>query len=321
MPTEAMPLVQSKLHQTQAMPLVQPKLHQTQAMPLVQPKGTPNLAAFRDGVQRNNLLNNTKQGIPNKAKLLGGALLGAGLYSAYKGMQNAGVQHQMSNQYLANRAENINTPYPDFYSKMGNFIDPQQTEQINKALGALQEHLQVKKQMMDLRNVGMHPLTVLGLVGGGAALGHLATKKQDPMDNYYQKFSEAKLANTNFYGTIQKSMTDAVSQELAKRLIGEPIDKVHGLLKKKLMDTPEYDKVYASTIQGDEQLSSANPHVLKNSFNTLKRFAPSLAKDPTTTKSFLTQAMMTNGNIDYATIRALAETEKFIQNSKGKGQQ
>jgi hypothetical protein len=71
-----------------------------------------------------------------------------------------------------------------------------------------------------------------------------------------------------------------------------------------------------------QEAHRTNPKGLQETFSTLQTFAPSMAKNPQATKSFLRQATMSGmhgGGPDFATIRLLAETEKFIQNSKGRG--
>jgi hypothetical protein len=143
----------------------------------------------------------------------------------------------------------------------------------------------------------------------------------------YDEFCEEKIANVYapVYPSIQGSLASAAAQQLASKFVQEPLDAAHKVLQKKLYDEPKQMAAYQEAIDSDEVLREAhqaNPKALQETFSTLKTFAPSMAKNPQATKSFLRQAAMSGmhgGGPDFATIRLLAETEKFIQNSKGRG--
>ena len=143
----------------------------------------------------------------------------------------------------------------------------------------------------------------------------------------YDEFCEEKVANVYapVYPSMQNALSTAISQQLATKFVGDPIDAAHKVLTKKLYDEPKQQAAYDDAISSDEILQEAhrsNPRALQESFSTLKTFAPSMAKNPQAAKSFLRQATMSGmqgSGPDFATIRLLAETEKFIQNSKGRG--
>lgn len=139
----------------------------------------------------------------------------------------------------------------------------------------------------------------------------------------YAKFAQEKVANgMPVYNNVQTAMAKSLGDTLADRLVAQPIDAMSGLLRKKLYDEPKQKAVFDHVVGEDphlQQAHAANPKQLQEMYHTLKKFAPSLAVDRNATKSFLRQAMMAGGQLDYATIRMLAETEKFVQNSKGRG--
>jgi hypothetical protein len=143
----------------------------------------------------------------------------------------------------------------------------------------------------------------------------------------YDEFCEEKIANVYapVYPSMQSALSTAVAQQLASKFVMEPVDAAHKVLQKKLYDEPKQQAAFEEAIAGDDVLQEAhkaNPQGLQETFRTLKAFAPSMAKNPQATKSFLRQAAMSGmhgGGPDFATIRLLAETEKFIQNSKGRG--
>ena len=149
-----------------------------------------------------------------------------------------------------------------------------------------------------------------------------------PMSVYasYDDFADEKVAAyAPMYPTVQGALANSLAQQLAQKFVGEPIDAVHTVLKKKLYDEPKHEAAFMSALEGDEILQAEhreNPERLRGSFHTLKTFAPTIAKNPLATRTFLRQATMSGMNgsgPDFATIRMMAETEKFIQNAKGRG--
>ena len=149
-----------------------------------------------------------------------------------------------------------------------------------------------------------------------------------PMSVYasYDHFAAEKAAAyTPMYPTMQGAMANSLAQQLAQKFVGEPIDAVHRVLKKKLYDEPKHEAAYMAALEGDDILQAEhneNPERLRGSFHTLKTFAPTIAKNPLATRTFLRQSTMSGMNgsgPDFATIRMMAETEKFIQNAKGRG--
>ncbi len=149
-----------------------------------------------------------------------------------------------------------------------------------------------------------------------------------PMSVYagYDDFAAEKAAAyTPMYPTMQGAMANSLAQQLAQKFVGEPIDAVQTVLKKKLYDEPKHEAAFMSALEGDDILQAEhreNPDRLRGSFHTLKTFAPTIAKNPLATRTFLRQATMSGMNNvgpDFATIRMMAETEKFIQNAKGRG--
>lgn len=160
------------------------------------------------------------------------------------------------------------------------------------------------------------------------AQGNAATPLP-PMAVYasYDAFAREKHADFQpVYPTVQGALANSMAQEFAKKFVGEPINAAAKALKKKFYDEPKHQKSFEEAVNGDEMLASAhaaNPQHLTDAFSTLKKFSPSMASHPQATRSFLRQAQMagTHGSgMDFATIRMLAETEKFIQNSKERQQ-
>lgn len=82
---------------------------------------------------------------------------------------------------------------------------------------------------------------------------------------------------------------------------------------------PRREKIFYEAMRTDTVLRDAlrsNPDVLKQlkeAFSTLVRFAPSLSLDINAVRSYLREAIISGGGINYATIKQLADTEKVIQ--------
>ena len=124
------------------------------------------------------------------------------------------------------------------------------------------------------------------------------------------------------FGPMHSAFSKSLADTLSRKLVEEPIDNFHRLLKKKIVDDPKADNTFHAAIAADPMLQQAyknDPESLHQTFSAMKKFGPSMVTSPGAVKSFLRQSAVSGGNMDFATIRLLAETEKFIQNSRGKG--
>lgn len=142
----------------------------------------------------------------------------------------------------------------------------------------------------------------------------------------YDEFAAEKIADyAPVYQTMQSSLANSLANQLATKFVGEPMDAVHKVLRKKFYDDPKHQQSFQNAVDEDDMLRAhhaENPDSLMKSFSTLKEFAPTLAKNPMATRSFLRNATMSGMHgtgPDFATIRLMAETEKFLQNAKGRG--
>ena len=105
--------------------------------------------------------------------------------------------------------------------------------------------------------------------------------------------------------------------------MGEMLFSGASMLGKSVLESqvtaPKREKVFYEAIKSDQILRDAlknNPSVLaqlKEAFSTMVRFAPSLAMDISAVRSYLREAVLSGGGINYATVKQLAETEKIIQ--------
>jgi hypothetical protein len=135
------------------------------------------------------------------------------------------------------------------------------------------------------------------------------------------KTASSTPAPINPYPTAQSALANALANQLAAKFVGDPIDAIHKVLRKKLYEEPQHHAAFNDAVNSDQMLQehhAQNPQALSDAYKTLKTFAPSLSKDPHVTRSWLRQAVMSgmhNTGPDFATIRLLSETEKNIQHA------
>lgn len=123
------------------------------------------------------------------------------------------------------------------------------------------------------------------------------------------------------FSQVHQNLSTAFGQALAKKLVSDPIDDFHRILKKKIVDDPKAHDTFHHVVSNDEILGDAykqDPKSLEEAFGAMRKFAPSMVTTPAAVRSFLRQSTMGGGNLDFATLRLMAETEKFIQTSRGK---
>jgi len=149
----------------------------------------------------------------------------------------------------------------------------------------------------------------------------------------YDEFANEKIASLtkaadgpppryDTLGQAHNAFAGAFGNALATKFVSDPIDGIHRILKKKIVDDPKAHATFHGVIESDPDLQkhyAQNPGQVDDTFKALRKFGPSMATSPAVVRSFLRQSMMTGGNMDFATIRMLAETEKFIQNGRGQG--
>ena len=196
--------------------------------------------------------------------------------------------------------------------------------------------------------LGMQPRTAVKLLGAAAAVpavyhglqdaSEQTTRMQDLYNNRRQQLDapmvllQVKAAATNpapmsgqprgLYSSALLNSQSALANAVARSLVERPLNAAGTLLTKKLYTAPKHQKAFEHATTTDDLVSKAykeNPEHIHGAWSTMRRFGPSLAEDPSAVKSFLRQAAMSNGQIDYATIRMLAETEKFVQQARGQG--
>lgn len=122
-----------------------------------------------------------------------------------------------------------------------------------------------------------------------------------------------RLMGNLFTGLAGLGVTGAVygGGKLHEMLSVEPARKrlLEGIIKT--------DPVIVDAVRRDPKIVA----MLEQTYQTMVRFAPSISMDPNAVSSFLREAVLSGGGVNYATIKMLAETEKEInyRHSGGKG--
>lgn len=170
--------------------------------------------------------------------------------------------------------------------------------------------------MSDLTNARQHDLA--------------ATLPMMTVKNAHEEFYQRKLADNMpgprglDYGPVSPRLHDAGTAALANVFadigVKQPLNSLIGLVKKKLYTEPKQRRVFDEVIQSDPELSRAlkeRPHVINDTYDTLKFVGPQLSTNRNAVRNFLRNGMMVDGNIDYSTIKTLAETEKTLRQAHG----
>ena len=100
--------------------------------------------------------------------------------------------------------------------------------------------------------------------------------------------------------------------------LGKGISKGYDTLDTALFQAPKREQLFAGLVRTDPVLTDAvrrDPKaqvVLEEAFQTMVRYAPHLSVDINAVRSFLREAVIGGGGVNYATIKNLVETEKTI---------
>jgi len=131
----------------------------------------------------------------------------------------------------------------------------------------------------------------------------------------------AALGGTGYVGARLMSGTDDASEKNKARfttmgkLEAEQRFRQHQLRRM----NPVHDAML-SQLGEDPILQKADPALLQSSYETMRRFAPTLATDPNATRAFLQEAAVYGKGPSYATLKTLADTEGSVMKTYGGGE-
>jgi hypothetical protein len=103
-----------------------------------------------------------------------------------------------------------------------------------------------------------------------------------------------------------------------RRLIGTAAQSIN----EKLIGDPRRERIVDNIINTDPDVANAEaqqPGISYKLFGTMRKFAPTLSRDPNIVTSFLREAAITGGSLNYNTVKGLAEAEAMAQRAKNEG--
>lgn len=171
--------------------------------------------------------------------------------------------------------------------------------------------------MSDITNARQHDM---------AATLPLMTVKNAHDEFYRRKLAAAGPAGFRSldYSPVSPRVYDSGTTELARVLadvgVKQPLNSLVSLIKTKLYTEPKQRRVFDEVIKSDPDLERTlreRPHVINDTYDTLKFVGPNLSTNRNAVRNFLRNGMMVDGNIDYSTIKTLAETEKTLRQARG----
>jgi hypothetical protein len=143
----------------------------------------------------------------------------------------------------------------------------------------------IKMGLSDVTKDILKNVAGAALIGGG---GYLAGKALDRWDE-------------------SGSRLDAERKQLGE-LSGQQRFRNEGLQKLVPLHTQVEQGLHA-----DPQFAKLNnPELVKSTYNTMRRFAPYLAADPTIARSFVEMHVLSNQPPSYATMKTLADAEQSV---------
>lgn len=148
------------------------------------------------------------------------------------------------------------------------------------------------------------------------------------------KISFEKVAmgdNEMFEGSsdVRSGMASGAERALGSNIVTQGINAIRRLLgftaqtvKDKMVDEPKRKQIMQGILAQDPIVSRAEqemPGQIQGAYGTMRRFAPALSTDPNAVTSFLRNAAMTGGPLDYQVIKGLADAESAVQRAQNEG--
>jgi hypothetical protein len=173
-----------------------------------------------------------------------------------------------------------------------------------KNITTLEQYLEKSAGFAEM--VANHPwksMLGMGAMGAGAgAAGTLAAQR------YMNDTPMGQGAGGGILGSFIGGIGSSVGKELTSSA---------WKAGKRAINSGDPDAVFSSTIKQDDMLAGADKKMLSGAFETMRRFAPTLASDPNAVQAFLREAATTGSGVNYNTIKLLAEAERAVNTSAG----
>ena len=202
------------------------------------------------------------------------------------------------------------------------------------------------------KTVMKHPAAALGTVGLGVGIADSAIPAHRTQDNIMreymgtpgakysscslmEKFAERKMvlaAKVSFekvaFGDTE-SFNEGIGSGAGKGIVSEGIAALRRLfgstaqtIFSEMVADPKRKKIVEELTAKDHVVSPFernNPGQVQKTYETMRRFAPTLSTDPNLVTSFLRSTAIEDHPLDYQTIKGLAEAETAVQRAKNEG--
>lgn len=196
-----------------------------------------------------------------------------------------------------------------------------------------------------------HPALTAGAVGVGMGMSNRANAAQKlesklmhemmgaPRAKYsscpwLEKFAESRLtlsARLPFEktatdpGQFAEAMTKGLGSAAGKEGVGglrQLLGSAFQAIKETFFTDPKREKMVKQITETDPVVSvheREQPGNVQQAYKTMARFAPTLSTDPNLATSFLRNAAMSGGALDYQVVKGLADAEAAVQKAKNEG--
>jgi hypothetical protein len=130
-----------------------------------------------------------------------------------------------------------------------------------------------------------------------------------------QDFLAKTAESRGFLGALLPGLAKGLGETSGKGLVDSLFSSAGSALSK-IMDTPARKEIIGRLMTSDPVISDAvkrNPQMqrqLLEAFSTMIKFAPSLTTDINAVRSFLREVVLGGGNVNYAVVKNLIDTEK-----------
>lgn len=151
-----------------------------------------------------------------------------------------------------------------------------------------------------------------GLGGGGVTEGRrqadtLSYRINRSLNTLTDRIRADEIAGESFAKTLGSTTAD--------KLVGLTTDmfgKAYDTLKDNAVASPVRHAIFNVLKKEDPILRQADNKTLLEAYHTMSKVAPTLATDKNAVRSFLTQAVVSGGGLDYNTIKGIADAETSV---------
>lgn len=166
--------------------------------------------------------------------------------------------------------------------------------------------------------VKAHPWVVPAAVTGaliGPALDSLTERTQGTLSYRVNRGLHGLIDRIQADEAIGESFAKEIGKQTGSEVIGltkDIMSKGLAILKDTFATSPARQAIFNALKQEDSVLADADDTTILEAYHTMARFAPTLSTDKNAVKSFLREAVMSGGGVNYNTIKLLTDAENSL---------